>query len=246
MKQTKKMSKQNLADSLDSNVEVANELTSEENLSGSKKSVKFNNQVVRNMFKSNSTVQGMKKPNSNKNRKKNERKRTISDPSHDSSDKPESFNSKSNLARSRSISESTDDDTRSVTPQSANSLESINEEAKSATTANDGEGDKQELGQVPLSAANKKKNKKKKKNGKKSGALTNSTLSTNELSSHVTSGESNDERKEVNLEESKNKFNVETMMEWKKQGLLPDDSQLNHGTECSFKFKNRIINDLDD
>lgn len=218
-----------LGDSLESTGEFTHQ--SEDNLNGSKKSVHFNNQVVRNMFKSNSTVQGMKKPNSNKNRKKNQRKRTISDPSHNSSDINTPIGDKPTLSRNRSISESTDDDGCSLTPQSANSLESINEEK--SNTVNE------------TKQQNQKSSKSKKKNKKKSKGNTgdNNTSNKNEHSSQQ-SGESNDEKKEV--KEGKNAFDMQTMLDWKQQGLLPDDNQFSHSTECSFKFKNKIINDLDD
>ena len=55
--------------------------------SSTKKCVHFNKQVVKNVFKTGSTVCGMRKPNSNKNnKKKNKRKRTTSDPSDTSHD----------------------------------------------------------------------------------------------------------------------------------------------------------------
>ncbi len=188
--------------------------TSEDNLQGSKKSVHFNNQVVRNMFKSNSTVQGMKKPNSNKNRKKNQRKRTISDPTHDFPKLTENGDSK--CFRSRSISESTDDGNGN-TSQSAASGDSHNEDEVHKSD------------QKPSENSSKKKKKNNKKNNKKN-------------KSQVV--EENNLVKDNNQEDKK--FDVETMLQWKNQGLLPDDSQLNHGTECAFKFKNRLIEDLDD
>ena len=46
--------------------------------------------------------------------------------------------------------------------------------------------------------------------------------------------------------EAKNPFDVETMIQWKNQGRLNDDEQQQHATSCSFKFKNKLINDLDD
>lgn len=204
---------------------------SEDNLQGSKKSVHFNNQVVRNVFKSNSTVNGMKKPNSNKNRKKNQRKRTISDPTSDSTneysslkdDHSSSGGNKLQALRSRSISESTDDDGAVMTPSSANSMESIDEE-KTPKTEN------------PNQSKNKNKKKKKKANN-------------NNNSSTVSDQKKPDDNSQKSVEKPREEaktFDVETMMQWKNQGLLPDDGTFAHTTECSFKFKNKIISDLDD
>lgn len=202
-----------LSESCDSGDQQSN---SDENLSNSKKSVHFNNQVVRNVFKSNSTIQGMKKPNSNKNRKKNQRKRTISDPSYDSnySDLRDNNSQSNKNLRSRSISESSDDGSLL---QSGNSQDSI------------AENQKQDHGKKAKNT--KKKNKKKNKN---SAADLNST--SNKLKSQSENAESSEDKT----------FNVETMMQWKNQGLLPDDESMNHGTQCQFKFKNKLIADLDD
>jgi len=202
-----------LSESYDSGDQHSN---SDENLSNSKKSVHFNNQVVRNVFKSNSTIQGMKKPNSNKNRKKNQRKRTISDPSYDSnySDLRDSNSQGNSNLRSRSISESSEDGSLS---QSGNSLDSIAENKKQEQTKK---------------SKNKKKNKKKNKNSTVAKTDSTSSISAN----YSENAESSEDRT----------FNVETMMQWKNQGLLPDDESMNHGTQCQFKFKNKIIADLDD
>ncbi len=199
--------------------------TSEDNLQGSKKSVHFNNQVVRNMFKSNSTIQGMKKPNSQKNKKKNQRKRTVSDPSHDFS---KLTDNDSKCFRSRSISESTDDGNGN-TSQSANSGDSVNEEEclKSDQTQSENSAKKK-----------KKKNNKKKNNSKNSAPAAETQLGKKQPGADLNNNGDD--------EPNSNKFNVETMLQWKNQGLLPDDSQLKHGTECAFKFKNKLIEDLDD
>lgn len=77
--------------------------------SGLKKCVSFNKQVVRNIFKPGSTISGMKKPGSGKNKKKKQqqRKRTISDPCSPESDSSAAANS---TARARSVSESSSED----------------------------------------------------------------------------------------------------------------------------------------
>jgi hypothetical protein len=167
--------------------------------------VHFSNQVVRNVFKANATVQGMKKPNPGKNKKKNQRKRTVSDPTSDASGECHSGTLAS--LRCRSISESTDDDGGSVTPLSANSLESINEE-RTPTPENPGGN-----------AVKTKKRSKKRKNNK--AVVTDK-------------------------KEEGRQFDVETMVQWKSQGLLSEEEKLTHKTECSFKFKNKLLNDLDD
>lgn len=209
MKQTK------LGNSLDSTEMEENHSNSEDNLNNSKKSVHFNNQVVRNVFKSNSTVQGMKKPNSLKNKKKNQRKRTISDPSSDSNYSNLIDGKSSNNFRSRSISESSDD-IGNATPQSANSCDSLTEESNKT---NEEQNTKK----------TKKKNKKKsKKNNKK--------LDETPEKSQFSKNDSQETKE----------FDVETMLQWKNQGLLPSDENFSYKSECSFKFKNKILNDLDD
>lgn len=85
-----------------------------ENSCISKKCVSFNKQVVRNIFKPGSTIVGMKKPGSNKNKKKNkQRKRTISDPCHENTNGSESENGgnggNKGPLRSRSVSDSCED-----------------------------------------------------------------------------------------------------------------------------------------
>ena len=169
-----------------------------------KKSVSFNKQVVRNVFKPGSTVGGMKKPNSNKNKKKNnKRKRTLSDPSHDADTLKDSAGD-SSAFRNRSVSESSDDSSSIMT----NSTESLPETAKPNES------------QQAEASSKKKKNKKNKKQTAK------------QADGKV-------------VEEKKNPFDMETMLEWKNQGRLPMEDAT-HKTNCAVKFKNNIMNDLDD
>ena len=180
-----------------------------ENLSGSKKCVSFNKQVIRNVFKSGSTIAGMKKPNSNKNnKKKNKRKRTISDPSHDASGS--SF-------RTRSISESSDDSSSAFT----NSCESLPEDVSATAGARS-----EPLPSNNQSAANEvtgPSQKKKKKNKKKQGSVQQPVSA-----------------------ESKSQFDMETMLQWKNQGRLPNDEELSSKPNCAIKFKNKLMNDLEE
>lgn len=180
-------------------------------LGSSKKCVHFNKQVVRNVFKPGSTVCGMRKPSSSKNKKKNKRKRTVSDPSHDSGADAISLKDSAGRLRPRSISESSDDSSSILT----NSNDSINKQINTSI------------------CKNKNKNKKGNKNTAKQA------------------GQDNSQDEEV-----KNPFDMETMLQWKNQGRLNsevDDNNNNtnsannqHNTNCAFKFKNKIINDLDD
>ena len=170
-----------------------------------KKSVSFNKQVVRNVFKPGSTVGGMKKPNPNKNKKKNnKRKRTLSDPSHDADTLKGDSAGDSSAFRNRSVSESSDDSSSIMT----NSTESLPETAKPIEN------------QQAETSSKKKKNKKNKKQAAK------------QADGKV-------------VEEKKNPFDMETMLEWKNQGRLPMEDAT-HKTNCAVKFKNNIINDLDD
>lgn len=211
-------------------------------LHGSKKSVSFNNQVVRNVFKTGSTVCGMKKPNSNKNKKKNKRKRTVSDPSHDATpnhskskqhqhQQQQVENSANDLLRSRSISESTDDDTSAFLLNNAHSSNEnlgckTNQPLVSSDNNNNSsvEKDKQQTG-AGAAASKKKKNKKNKNKQTPAGA-----------------GAADDG----------NHFDVATMLEWKNQEKLSDkleqDAKVSKATHraAAITFKNRIMNDLDD
>lgn len=174
-----------------------------DDLSGSKKCVSFNKQVIRNVFKPGSTIAGMKKPNANKNsKKKNKRKRTISDPSHDASGA--SF-------RTRSVSESSDDSSSAF----SNSCESLPVEETTATpTPAD-----IELEPVPV-ASEGPSQKKKKKNKKKQPQSEPKT-------------------------QQQQQFDMETMLQWKNQGRLPED-EVPAKPSCAIKFKNKIMNDLEE
>ncbi|RNA16349.1 kintoun [Brachionus plicatilis] len=85
-----------------------------------KKTVSFSKQVVRNIFKPGSTITGMKKPSSSKNKKKNQkRNRTLSDPCHSNDQISNDLIQQQIRFRQRGFSESSDDVT--------NSAESISE-----------------------------------------------------------------------------------------------------------------------
>lgn len=72
-----------------------------------KKNVSFSKQIVRNIFKPGSTIAGMKKPNSLKNKKKNQkRNRTLSDPCHFVSEISDNLITHQNKFRQRVLSES--------------------------------------------------------------------------------------------------------------------------------------------
>jgi dynein assembly factor 2 len=185
------------------------------NIHGSKKSVSFNKQVVRNVFKANSTVCGMKKPNSNKNKKKNQRNRTVSDPSHDSNNNKDDNNNNNNaFAAHRRISESSDDGSCLMTT----SNDSLTDSDKAKRQPQQ----QQQQAQATAAATNSK-NKKKKKQQKKKQQL--------------------DKEEEEEVEDKT--FDMQTMLEWKNQGLLPVDD-VKHATSSAVKLKNSIINDLDD
>jgi hypothetical protein len=191
-------------------------------LHGSKKSVSFSNQVVKNVFKPGSTVNGMKKPNANKNKKKNKRKRTSSDPSHDSNSCDLKDAASQYLLRSRSISESSDDNGVFI-DSNENIQDSLvnndtNIESKTATIDNESK-DKEKAAET---VSKKKKNKKKSKNNNNQNS---------------------------NKEHSSNHFDMETMLEWKNQEKLSDKLELNskiNSIPNSLNFKNKIANDLDD
>ena len=177
-----------------------------ENLSGSKKCVSFNKQVIRNVFKPGSTIVGMKKPNSNKNnKKKNKRKRTVSDPSYDASGA--SF-------RTRSISESSDDSSSAF----SNSCESLPENVSSSAAEQPLPGDSSQT-----ASAEGPSQKKKKRNKKKQGIV------------------------QPPAAKSAQQFDIETLLEWKNQGRLPnDDDELSCKPNCAIKFKNKLMNDLEE
>lgn len=183
-----------------------------DNLSGSKKCVSFNKQIIRNVFKPGSTIAGMKKPNSNKNsKKKNKRKRTISDPSHDASGS--SF-------RTRSISESSDDSSSAFT----NSCESLPEDvSKTTASSNDDVQLEPSPGNNQIQSTDGPSMKKKKKNKKKQGAGQQAVSA-----------------------ESKSQFDMETMLQWKNQGRLQSDEQVSSKPNCAIKFKNKLMNDLEE
>jgi hypothetical protein len=145
-----------------------------DDLNGSKKSVSFNNQVVRNIFKPGSTVNGMKKPNPNKNKKKNtnkQRKRTVSDPSNDATASC-SPNAEAFLLRSRSISDSSDDGSSAA--KFANSNYNSNS-SESLDPAND---------PPALKTNRKKKNKKKGKGVAGKNAIANASITSSEAKNH--------------------------------------------------------------
>ena len=190
-----------------------------------KKCVSFNNQVIRNTFKTGSTVAGMRKPG-HSSKKKNKRKRTVSDPSHDSGadalDLKESHaaNGDDGAFRARSVSESSDDG-GSAGP--AYSMESIdkNDENKNTIDRDAAAAGIAVKQQQQKNIGEKKSSKKKKKNNK------NGKVEVNEPK-----------------KEEDNPFTVETMLEWKNQGRLSCENERG-GTKCAFKFKNKIINQLD-
>jgi hypothetical protein len=188
-------------------------------LHGSKKSVSFSNQVVKNIFKPGSTVNGMKKPNSNKNKKKNKRKRTNSDPSHDSPSCDLKEAASQYLIRSRSISESSDDNGAFIN----NSIENIQDsQVDNNTYISSNKNDENQSDKKEKAVSKKKKNKKKSKNNN------------NEI---------------FNKEKTSNPFDMETMLEWKNQEKLSDKLEFNSKISSipnSLNFKNKIVNDLDD
>lgn len=180
-----------------------------------KKSVSFNKQVVKNVFKTGSTICGMRKPGSGKNKKKNKRKRTVSDPSHNADNGSNDFREGSAALRSRSVSESSEDSSGALT-NSADSLNDVNNNS---------------FEKVQIKYQNRKKGKK------------NSKVEFN------VAGKSGGSEGEVKKGEKgeKNPFDMETMIQWKNEGRLPvqDPSNNSHVTNCAFKFKNKLMNDLD-
>jgi hypothetical protein len=191
-------------------------------LHGSKKSVSFSNQVVKNVFKPGSTVNGMKKPNSTKNKKKNKRKRTNSDPSHDSHSCDLKEAASQYLLRSRSISESSDDNGAFINNSNDNIQDSVvdNSANDAPKTTNENQTDNNEK-----VSSKKKKNKKKSKNN------------------------NNTNNEPCNKQQSSNHFDMETMLEWKNQEKLSDKLESNskiNPIQNSINFSNKIVNDLDD
>lgn len=195
-------------------------------LSSSKKSVSFNKQVVRNVFKPGSTVIGMKKPGSSKNKKKNKRNRTVSDPSHDSNADAITLKDSAteNTLRNRSLSESSDDNSSLMT----NSNESLQETHKQSQS--------QSTSQTASSTKNKRKKKKKSQQQKQQE---------NNQAPMTISTKVENEPKPSNQEETSKTFDMETMLQWKNQGILPT-GDVKHVTSSAVKLKNSIINDLDD
>ena len=198
-----------------SNSESLNDMTS------IKKSVSFNKQVVRNVFKPGSTVMGMRKPNSKKNQKKNKRKRTVSDPSFDSSSgKPDPDVA---ALRPRNLSESSDDNSSQLSSSSSVQFVLSDDEDLKQTEKN-----KEKLTTKEEKTDSASTNGKKKKNKKKKGKAIND--------------ENNNKIEEKAV---KNPMTLETMISWKNEGRLPETENPNK-TNCSFKFKNKLMNDLDD
>jgi hypothetical protein len=206
--------------------------------SSDKKCVSFNNQVIRNTFKTGSTVAGMRKPG-HSSKKKNKRKRTVSDPSHDSGADAVSLKENSRettsaamLFRSRSVSESSDDNSSSG--GAANESESVNDEdeeessedaqVKSQQSEQGSQQQKQQQSNANGNGSAKNKKKKKKNNNNKAQAP-------------VKSGKE--------AEPVKNPFTVDTMLDWKNTGRLGNDDANAHATKCTFNFKNKIIDQLD-
>lgn len=190
-----------------------------------KKSVSFNKQVVRNVFKPGSTVMGMRKPNSKKNQKKNKRKRTVSDPSHDAS---KSSHDSDVTLRPRNLSESSDDNS-SQSSSSVQFVLSDDDEVSGGNSKPLAELVKQNQTNANSNGQKKKKNKKKK--GKQANDENNNKI---EDASSASASQ-------------KNPMNLETMISWKNEGRLPhDDAPNSNKTSCSFKFKNKVMNDLDD
>jgi hypothetical protein len=206
-----------------------------------KKCVHFNNQVIRNTFKTGSTVAGMRKPG-HSSKKKNKRKRTVSDPSHDSGADALSLketiankaNAGANAFRARSVSESSDDNRSS---DHACSNESVNEESGEESKPLE----KQQQSQQNGAQSNSSKKKKKKKNNKSGG---NNNCSTSNDNNKNQNSNSNSNSAQAEKKEE-NPFTVETMLEWKNQGRLGTDDQNGHVTKCNFNFKNKIIDQLD-
>jgi hypothetical protein len=205
------------SNSIGSDIDVNNN----SDLSSSKKSVSFNKQVVRNVFKPGSTVIGMKKPGSSKNKKKNRRNRTVSDPSHDSNADAISLKDSAteNTLRNRSVSESSDDSSSLMT----NSNESLQDTNKQTLSA-----------QSSATPATSSKNKRKKKKKPSTQPQQNDT-----------SAKKQNETTSNNQDEPKKTFDMETMLQWKNQGILPT-GDVKHVTTSAIKLKNSIINDLDD
>ena len=186
---------------------------------GSKKSVSFSKQVVRNVFKPGSTVVGMKKPGSSKNKKKNKRNRTVSDPSHDGpSLKDDSTSTQEAFNRNRSLSESSDDASSLMT----NSNESLPEPTTTTTTQSE------QAAATTVNKTSKNKKKKKKKLAKASTVVTESSS-----------------LMQANGEKSGSTFSMETMLQWKNQGIMPTHD-VAHTTSSAIKLRNSVINDLDD
>lgn len=174
-----------------------------------KKSVSFNKQVVRNVFKPGSTVNGMRKPNSNKNKKKNKRKRTVSDPSSDATAQRDDLSTAA--LRPRNMSESSDDNS------------SLNSNSVQFVLSDDVSDNK-------IESKSNEQQKKKKNNKKKKGKTNDENKPKNDDVAAATS--------------AKNPMDLETMISWKNEGRLPSDNS--NRTNCSFKFKNKLMNDLDE
>lgn len=211
-----------------SNSESLSDMTCTHN----KKSVSFNKQVIRNVFKPGSTVNGMKKPNPNKNKKKNKRKRTVSDPSSDvsqhKSEQANLNNSTSNKLRPRNMSESSDDNSSQTNSDILLSEENMSEDKNNN---NNNKQDDDDENKKQTDSKQQQQQKKKKKNNKKNNKAS----------------KQNDENN--NTDEAKNPLDLEKMISWKNEGRLnsSDDTTMNvHKTQCSFKFKNKFINVLDD
>ena len=221
---TNEMKSNYMSSSSSNSNSVGSDIDSAANLSSSKKSVSFNKQVVRNVFKPGSTVIGMKKPGSGKNKKKNKRNRTVSDPSHDSNADAVSLKAgESSAFRTRSFSESSDDG------MMTNSNESLQEAEKSPPEA------PKQQSQAQTADANTASSKNKKKKKKKNNKATNATETP-----------AKDCVKEApKPAATTTPFNMETMLEWKNQGRLPL-GDVTHVTNSAIKLKNSLINDLDD
>jgi hypothetical protein len=221
-----------LGDSISSSSDSKNRLDSVTSINGSsdcggsttslsKKNVHFNKQVVKNVFKQGSTIAGMKKPNSAKNKKKNKRKRTISDPSHDASNDA--------YRRSRGISESSDDQGMVNTKDEEEKQLTIDENSKIVNQ------------EEVSSKSSRKKNRKKKRNCK--------SESDNEIapSKQQLLSQQQQQQQQQKQEDKKKPMDLEKMINMRNEGTLPSSSNYDeHKTSCGVKFKNKIINELDD
>jgi hypothetical protein len=79
------------------------------------------------------------------------------------------------------------------------------------------------------------KNKKKKNKKNQQAATTTTALQINKKEGRS--------QNDASAAAGKNHFTVETMLDWKNQGRLPE--QQDHVTKCAFKLNNKLIDQLD-